>query len=642
MGNISYINIQNEHHYIIGHDLPEFYYIVIQNHSISKKPQIIELINKGGSMFSKKAFSILSFIFLLVALATAANSGSSVDAIIIDEAISDGGATFRGASGPICFQHVPCIQETSPGKFVCTWYCSYECDEEELLAACSYNHGNGWSDPTIIAPQCYNIALYQPKRDKDAPLYLYSRFAITADGWVMVSHDEGVHWEPAGKPDQRFEIWNEPGAPHAPDECGNEGEVQYCWGTLLPEKLNGCPCLPGEYNDKIDQFIGLIKNPALELPNGDAFLGSSADDCGWKAHIEVAPYKNYDGLNPDAGNWDCISNIGTMIQPSFLVLSEDYQTLVATGRGPSPGHNIIAKISTDGGLTWDDHNTPTGAGRRGHCSVTLDNGYHVVCGEVNRDEIHVAISDDADSWTQVLKLQSDETGGAYPVVIQASDRMVHIVYAVFRKNTGAHIRHVVIDPDELVGKSANDGPSVSSQPSNKSGSLNSTVEFSVSASGSGSLYYQWQRHSGNGLWYNLPGRQSSYTTESLKAEMNGWKYRCVISDDDGSTVSEEATLTVEGAMTDAQRGNVINTRNALRVKAAGDNFTLSLPSSTGGFSKMNIYTGNGKQIISKSIIQGTGNEILVNKSALPGAGMYVAKFFWKDNCILSTRLIVNR
>jgi hypothetical protein len=161
------------------------------------------------------------------------------------------------------------------------------------------------------------------------------------------------------------------------------------------------------------------------------------------------------------------------------------------------------------------------------------------------------------------------------VVIQASDRKVHVVYASYSKDLNAHIRHVVLDPDVLVGKTAEGGPAISAQPQPAKVALGGTAQFSVTATGSGPLYYQWQRNTGKGLWLNL-GRSATLQSETVKAEMNGWQYRVVVTDAAGSTLSTPATLTVNDPAPiirangfGLQKGiSIVKTGGAVRIECA--------------------------------------------------------------------------
>ncbi|MBR2549704.1 MAG: hypothetical protein IKE92_06785 [Clostridiales bacterium] len=78
---------------------------------------------------------------------------------------------------------------------------------------------------------------------------------------------------------------------------------------------------------------------------------------------------------------------------------------------------------------------------------------------------------------------------------------------------------------------------ISKQPSNYAGALGSTASFSVTAQGSG-LSYQWQVYS-NGSWSNsgATGAKTSKISFKVTNTHNGMKYRCIVKDKTGKTVT---------------------------------------------------------------------------------------------------------
>jgi len=67
------------------------------------------------------------------------------------------------------------------------------------------------------------------------------------------------------------------------------------------------------------------------------------------------------------------------------------------------------------------------------------------------------------------------------------------------------------------------------------------VTFSVTASGSATLAYQWQRNQ-----VNISGATTaSFTIAATTAADNGVKFRCVVTNSFGTATSNEATLTAQ-------------------------------------------------------------------------------------------------
>lgn len=84
-----------------------------------------------------------------------------------------------------------------------------------------------------------------------------------------------------------------------------------------------------------------------------------------------------------------------------------------------------------------------------------------------------------------------------------------------------------------------EAPSISSQPQDQTVTDGQTVTFSVSASGSGPLSFQWQRND-----QDIPGATDSNLTFTARAGDNGATFRTRVSNGSGSAVSNRATLTV--------------------------------------------------------------------------------------------------
>jgi len=83
-------------------------------------------------------------------------------------------------------------------------------------------------------------------------------------------------------------------------------------------------------------------------------------------------------------------------------------------------------------------------------------------------------------------------------------------------------------------------PVITGQPSSKTVSLGQPATFTVTASGTPPLSYQWQRNGGD-----IPGAtSSSYTIVSAAATDNGAQFRCRVTNTAGSASSNAATLTV--------------------------------------------------------------------------------------------------
>ena len=92
-----------------------------------------------------------------------------------------------------------------------------------------------------------------------------------------------------------------------------------------------------------------------------------------------------------------------------------------------------------------------------------------------------------------------------------------------------------------IESSVGTAPTITIHPQSKTVSIGQAATFTVAASGSSPLNYQWQR---NGVNISGAPNSPSYTTPATTAADNGTQYRCVVSNTFGNATSNPATLTV--------------------------------------------------------------------------------------------------
>src|ERR1700676_401087 len=95
----------------------------------------------------------------------------------------------------------------------------------------------------------------------------------------------------------------------------------------------------------------------------------------------------------------------------------------------------------------------------------------------------------------------------------------------------------------LTVKAAPVAPTITTQPANQTVTAGQTATFTVVASGTAPLSYQWQKNVAN-----IAGAtSSSYTTPATTSFDNGARFTVVVSNSTGSVTSSAATLTVNAA-----------------------------------------------------------------------------------------------
>jgi hypothetical protein len=155
-------------------------------------------------------------------------------------------------------------------------------------------------------------------------------------------------------------------------------------------------------------------------------------------------------------------------------------------------------------------------------------------------------------------------------------------------------------------------PTIIQQPSSTTVTEGQTASFSVSASGTTPLNYQWRRNGANISGAN----SSSYTTPATTLSNNGDVFTCRVSNSYGTVTSNGATLTVNSGTTDPppppppSDGSKIEIENNYsKVADVGSNGAISVKS----FS----INSNGKAVA----IPDKGDKINVSFN-IPSAGQY--------------------
>ena len=107
-------------------------------------------------------------------------------------------------------------------------------------------------------------------------------------------------------------------------------------------------------------------------------------------------------------------------------------------------------------------------------------------------------------------------------------------------------------------------PSITKQPVSTTAAAGSKASFSVTASG-GSLSYQWQyRKTSSNSWTDSRGinyNKANFTPD-VSSSMNGYQYRCRVSNSAGTVYSNVVTLTVNNAAPSITKQPVSTSANA--------------------------------------------------------------------------------
>src|SRR2546423_6517196 len=119
-----------------------------------------------------------------------------------------------------------------------------------------------------------------------------------------------------------------------------------------------------------------------------------------------------------------------------------------------------------------------------------------------------------------------------------------------------------------VNNAGSTAPSITSQPASQTVTAGQTATFSVIATGTAPLAYQWQRNS-----VNISGATSTlYTTPATTTADSGSAFRVIVTNSAGTTTSSTATLTVNAAPVPP----TITTQPMSQTVTAGQTATFSV------------------------------------------------------------------
>jgi hypothetical protein len=153
-------------------------------------------------------------------------------------------------------------------------------------------------------------------------------------------------------------------------------------------------------------------------------------------------------------------------------------------------------------------------------------------------------------WVKLVRVGGTLTGSVssdgstWTTVGQTSISMASSVYiglAVTAHDT-TQLNTSTFDNVTVSGGSSPTAPTITTQPASQTVTAGQTATFSVAASGTAPLSYQWQKNGSN-----ISGATSaSYTTPATTTADSGATFRVVVTNSVGSVTSNNATLTVNG------------------------------------------------------------------------------------------------
>jgi hypothetical protein len=158
---------------------------------------------------------------------------------------------------------------------------------------------------------------------------------------------------------------------------------------------------------------------------------------------------------------------------------------------------------------------------------------------------------------------------------------------VSHRNIGAY---ATVGASATVGQAGGEltAPTIATQPLNATVALAQTTTFSVNATGSTPLSYQWQRDGAD-----IAGATgATYTTPAAISSDNGATFRVVVSNSAGSVTSSDATLTVNTLASGAPALEITSPSTGARFTAPAD-ITIMANASDGDGTILKVEFFNG-------------------------------------------------
>jgi len=312
-------------------------------------------------------------------------------------------AEFIADNPPFPTSHASTIVETREG-LLAAWFGGQHERSLDVSIYLSRNDGRGWTPPEEVAngidePQarrypCWNPVLFLRKNSE---LLLFYKVGPSPESWwgmLKTSTDNGKTWSKAQR---------------------------------LPKGI-----------------IGPVRNKPVELADGTLLCGASAEDAGWRVHMESMKESENVKSWHRTGDLNSAMQYGA-IQPTIL----DYgggkvQILCRTKQG------VITECwSTNQAARWN-RMMPTKLPNPNSAidAVMLHDGRALLVynhATEDRKTLNVAASADGLAWQAALLLENEPGEYSYPAIIQTSDGLVHVTYTWKRER----IKHVVLDPLKL-------------------------------------------------------------------------------------------------------------------------------------------------------------------------------------------------
>jgi predicted neuraminidase len=313
------------------------------------------------------------------------------------------GFIYEKAPYPSC--HASTIVEVEPGKLMAAWFGGKDEGEKDVQIWAATFDGNKWSEMTVVGSQpgypCWNPVLFKTAKGSLVLWYKAGPSPTTWIGYERRSEDGGATWS---KPE------------------------------VMPAG-----------------FFGPVRAKPIQLEDGTILAGTSveAGDNRLRVWTPFVDRSSDDGRTWLRSNAFNVPGKHAQIQPALFVGADG--RVVALLRSFNP-LNVCKAVSKDGGKTFlaaqptDLLNPSAGV----DVVKTAEGDVFLIYNPtpIGRTPISLARStDDGETWTKVVDLETEPGEYSYPAIIQSADGKLQITYTWKR----THIKHVTVDPAKYRG-----------------------------------------------------------------------------------------------------------------------------------------------------------------------------------------------
>ena len=297
--------------------------------------------------------------------------------------------------------HASTVLPLRDGGYVAAWFGGTKEAHPDVAIWGARRIGGVWENPRVLAKVNPESPHFNPvlRRADDGRISLYFKVGRNCSDWrtyLVESRDEG-------------RTWSEPCELVAGDVWGGRGPV---------------------------------RNKCIRLKSGRWLAPASREFDPKSRSLKMLWRAFVDRSDDDGRTWtaspvfEMPDQKAGVIQPTLWVAPDGR---VRAYLRSTTGH-VWETESADDGVTWAPaRETKLPNNNSGIDAVTLRDGRHLLIGNLHgndarRSPITIAISNDGDSWTNLIDLEEDDgMEYSYPCIIETSDGRIVVLYTWHRK-----------------------------------------------------------------------------------------------------------------------------------------------------------------------------------------------------------------